>query len=113
MFLSIVPAPIVSIAASHTTILYSGTSFNLTCDITPSTLVDTIASTIFRWKVNDVIVHSAPDRISASGASLNFSPLAASDAGSYVCDVVISTQSNTIVDGMGQSDVLEIIVEGN
>ena len=70
-------------------------------------------STVLRWKVNDVVINTAPDRISASGASLNFSPLAASDTGSYVCDVVISTQSNTTVNGMGHSDVLEIRVEGS
>ena len=109
-----VPAPtMVSIMASGSAPLYAGTSFSLTCDFTLSPSVDTNPATAVSWRVSGTAVDTSPDRITASGDSLSFSPLATSDSGSYTCEVTVTEQEHTTVEGPGQSATEEIIVEGN
>jgi len=52
-------------------------------------------------------------RITASGDSLNFSPVAISDSGNYTCEVTVYEQEYITVEGTGKSAVEEIAVEGN
>ena len=108
-----VPAPTVSIMASGSAPLYAGTSFSLTCDFTLSPLVDISPATAVSWRAGGTAVDTSPDRITASGDSLSFSPLATSDSGSYTCEVTVTAQEHTTVEGPCQSAVEEITVEGD
>ena len=75
--------------------------------------MDTNPATAVSWRVKGTAVDTSPDRITASGDSLSFSPLATSDSGSYTCEVTVTAQEHTTVEGPGQSATEEIIVEGN
>ena len=109
-----VPAPIVvSIMSSRSPPLYAGTSFSLTCNFTLSPSVDTSPVTAVSWRTNGTAVDTSPDRITASGDSLSFSPLATSDSGNYTCEVIVTAQEHTTVEGPGQSAAVEVTVEGN
>jgi len=108
-----VPAPTVSIMTSSSAPLYAGISLSLTCDFTLSPSVDTSPATAVSWRVSGTAVDTSPDRITASGDSLSFSPLATSDSGSYTCEVTVTAQEHTTVEGPGQSAAVEVTVEGN
>ena len=109
-----VPAPtMVSIMSSRSPPLYAGTSFSLTCNFTLSSSVDTGPATVVSWKINGTAVDTSPDRITASGDSLSFSPLPTSDSGNYKCEVTVTAQEHTTVEGPGQSAAVEVTVEGN
>ena len=75
--------------------------------------MDTSPATAVTWRVSGTAVETSPDRITASGDSLSFSPLATSDSGSYTCEVTVTAQEHNIVDGQGQSTAVEVTVEGN
>ena len=75
--------------------------------------MDTSPVTAVSWRVNGTAVDTSPDRITASGDSLSFSPLATSDSGSYTCEVTVTAQKHTTVEGPGQSATVEVTVEGN
>lgn len=107
-----VPAPMASITTSRSAPLYAGTSFSLTCDFSFHPSVDTTQDTAIRWRVNGTAVDSSPDRISTLEESLGYSPLAISDSGSYMCEVTITAQEYTTVEGMTESVPVEITVEG-
>ena len=109
----VVPAPTLSLMASHDAPLYAGTSFSLTCDFTLSPSVDTSPATAVSWRVSGTAVDTSPDQITASGDILSFSPLATSDSGSYTCEVTVTAQEHTSVEGPGQSAAVEVTVEGN
>ena len=108
-----VAAPTVSIMASGSAPLYAGTSFSLTCDFTLSPSVDTSPATAVSWRVSGTAVDTSPDRITASGDSLSFSPLATSDSGSYTCEVTVTAQEHTTVEGLSQSAAVEVTVASN
>ena len=109
-----VPAPIVVfIMTSRSPPLYAGTSFSLTCNFTLSPSVDTSPATAVSWRVNGTVVDTSPDRITASGDSLSFSPLATSDSGNYTCEVIVTAQEQTTVESPGQGAAVEVTVEGN
>ena len=97
---------------SHSAPLYAGTSFSLTCNFTLSPSVDTSPATAVSWMVNDRAVNIS-DRITASGNSLSFSPLATSDSGSYTCEVTVTAQEHTSVEAPGLSAAVNVTVEGN
>ena len=103
----------VSVMTSHNAPLYAGTSFSLTCDFTLSPSVDTSPATAVSWRVSGTAVVTSPDRITASGDSLSFSPLATSDSGSYTCEVTVTAQDHTTVEEPGQSAAEEVTVESN
>ena len=105
--------PMVSIVTSGSAPLYAGTSFSLTCNFTLSPSVDTSPATAVSWRVSGTAVDTSSDRITASGDSLSFSPLATSDSGSYTCEVTVTTQEHTTVEGSGQSAAVEVTVESN
>ena len=96
---------------SHSSPWYAGTSFNLTCNFTLSPSVDTSPATAVSWRVSGTAVDTSPDRITASGDSLSFSPLATSDSGSYICEVTVTAQEHTTVEQPGQSAAVEVTVE--
>ena len=63
--------------------------------------------------VNGVAVDTSPGRISTDGATLTFSPLAASDTGNYTCTLTTTIlQNHVTVQGAIQSEVQSLIVEG-
>ena len=103
----------VSIMTSHSAPVYAGVSFSLTCDFTLSPSVDTSPATAVSWRVSGTAVDTSPDWITASGDSLSFSPLATSDSGSYTCEVTVTAQEHTTVEGPGQSAAEEVTVESN
>ena len=74
--------------------------------------MDTSPATAVSWRVSGTAVDTSPDRITASGDSLSFSPLATSDSGSYTCEVTVTAQEHTTVEGPGQSAAVEVTVEG-
>ena len=102
-----------SITTSRSAPLYAGTSFSLTCDFTLSPSVDTSPATAVSWRVSGTAVDTSPDRITASGDSLSFSPLATSDSGNYTCEVSVNTLEHATMEEPGQSARVEVAVEGN
>ena len=111
-----VPVPTPSITASSSTdALYAGTSLSLTCDYsTLSSSVNTSAQTAVVWMVGGATVDTSPGRISATGDTLSFSPLATSDTGSYTCQLnVTAQQTHVTVQASEQSAVMEITVQSN
>ena len=63
--------------------------------------------------VDDVAVDTSPGRISSDGATLNFSPLATSDTGNYICTLTVTAaQNHRIIQGEIQSAAETINVEG-
>ena len=75
--------------------------------------MDTSPATAVSWRVSGTAVDTSPDRITASGDSLSFSPLATSDSGSYSCEVTVTAQEHTTVEGLGQSAAEEVTVASN
>lgn len=74
--------------------------------------MDTSPDTAISWRVNGTVVDTSPGRISALGENLDYSPLATSDSGSYVCEVMITADEYTTVEGVADSMPVEITVEG-
>ena len=108
-----VPAPTVSLMASRDAPLHVGTSFSLTCDVNLSPSVDSSPSIAVSWRVSGTAVDTSSDRITALRDSLSFNPLDTSDSGSYTCEVTVTAQDHTTVEGPGQSAAVEVTVEGN
>ena len=110
-----VPAPTPSITASRSTgALYAGTTLSLTCDYTLSLSVDTAPQTAVVWMVDGAAVDTSPGRISATGDTLSFSPLATSDTGSYTCELTVTTQQKHVtVQAPQQSAVEDITIQSN
>ena len=112
-----VPVPTPSITASPSTgALYAGTSLSLTCDYTLSSSVDTAPQTAVVWIVGGAAVDISSGRISATGDTLSFSPLATSDTGNYTmsCELTVTTQQTHVtVQAPEQSSVEDITVQGN
>ena len=110
-----VPVPTPSITASPSTgALYAGTSLSLTCDYTLSPSVNTSAQTAVVWMVGGAAVDTSSGRISATGDTLSFSPLATSDTGSYTCQLTVTAQQTHVtVQAPKQSAVMEITVQSN
>ena len=110
-----VPVPTPSITASPSTgALYAGTSLSLTCDYTLSPSVDTTSQTAVVWMIGGAAVDTSPGRISATGDTLSFSPLATSDTGSYTCQLTVTTQQTHVtVQPPEQSAVEDITVQSN
>ena len=110
-----VPVPTPSITASPSTgALYAGTSLSLTCDYTLSPSVDTAPQTAVVWMVGGAAVDTSPGRISATGDTLSFSPLATSDTGSYTCELTVTAQQTHVtVQAPQQSAVESITVQSN
>ena len=110
-----VPVPTPSITASPSTgALYAGTSLSLTCDYTLSPSVDTAPQRAVVWMVGGVAVDTSPGRISATGDTLSFSPLATSDTGNYTCELnVTAQQTHVTVQAPLQSAVEDITVLSN
>ena len=110
-----VPVPTPSITASPSTgALYAGTSLSLTCDYTLSPSVGTAPPTAVVWMVNGAAVDTSPGRISATGDTLSFSPLATSDTGSYTCELTVTAQrTHVTVQAPQQSAVEDITVQSN
>ena len=74
--------------------------------------MDMSPATAVSWMVNDRAVNIS-DRITASGNSLSFSPLATSDSGSYTCEVTVTAQEHTSVEEPGLSAAVNVTMEGN
>ena len=111
---STVPVPTPSIIVSNTDTLYAGTTLSLTCDYNLSTSVDTAPQTAVTWMVDGVAVDTSPGRISTDGDTLDFSPLATSDTGSYTCELAVTAaQTHVTVQAPGQSAVEDITVQSN
>ena len=109
-----VPVPTPSITASPSTgALYAGTSLILTCDYILSSSVDTTPQTAVIWMVGGATVDTSSGRISATGDTLSFSPLATSDTGSYTCQLTVTTQTHVTVQALQQSAVEDIAVQSN
>ena len=103
-----------SITASHNTAdLYAGTTLNLTCDYTLSTLVDTILPIEVVWMIGSAAVNTYPDRISATRNTLSFSPLATSDTGSYICELTVTDQQTHVTVQKPQQNATDITVQSN
>ena len=109
---SVVPAPTVSIVASRSAPVYAGTSFNLTCDFTLSPSVDTYIDAVLTWRVIDAAVNIFTHRITTSGKSLSFSPVATSDSGNYTCEVTVNKQEYISMERPGESPAVQLTVEG-
>ena len=111
----LVPVPTPSITASPSIgALYAGTLLSLTCDYTLSSSVDTAPQTSMVWMVGGAAVDTSPGRISATGDTLSFSPLATSDSGSYTCQLTVTTQQTHVtVQAPEQSAVEDITVQRN
>ena len=110
------PVPVLtpSITASpSTSALYAGTSLSLTCDYILSSSVDTTPQTAVVWVVDGAAVDTSPGRISATGDTLSFSPLATSDTGSYTCQLTVTTQTHVTVQTPEQCAVENIAVQSN
>ena len=109
-----VPVPTPSITVSPSTgALYAGTSLSLTCDYTLSSSVDTARQTAVIWMVGGAAVDTSPGRISATGDTLSFSPLATSDTSSYTCQLTLTSQTHITVQAPEQSAVEDITVQSN
>ena len=111
-----VPVPTPSITASPSTgALYAGTSISLTCDYTLSPSVNANAQTEVIWMVGGATVDTSSGRISATGDTLSFSPLATSDTGSYTCQLTVTTQQTHVIvqEVPEQSAVEDITVQSN
>ena len=110
-----VPVPTPSITASTSTgALYAGTSLSLTCNYTLSPSVNTSAQTAVVWMVGGAAVDTSSGRISATGDTLSFSPLATSDTGNYTCQLTFTTQQTHVtVQAPQQSAAREITVQSN
>ena len=110
-----VPATIPFLTASRSTgALYAGTSLSLTCDYTLSSSVDTTPQTAVVWMVGGAAVDTSPGRISATGDTLSFSPLATSDTGSYTCELTVTAQQTHVtVQEPQQSAVEDITIRSN
>ena len=109
----LVPTP--SITASPSTgALYAGTSLSLTCNYTLNPSVNTAPQTAVVWMVGGAAVDTSPGRISATGDTLSFSPLATSDTGNYTCELTVTAQQTHVtVQAPQQSAVEDITVQGN
>ena len=110
-----VPVPTPSITASPSTgALYAGTSLSLTCDYILSSSVDTTPQTAVVWMVGGAAVNTSPGRISATGDTHSFFPLATSDTGNYTCQLTVTTQQTHItVQAPQQSAEENIAVQSN
>ena len=76
----------------NTTDRTAGTPLSLTCNYTLSPSVDTALEIEVVWTVNGLAVATSADGpISTIGASLIFSPLTTSHAGTYACTLNITT----------------------
>ena len=73
----------------------AGTPFNLSCDYTLSTLVDTDIIATAIWTVNDIPLDISKDSISRDGVNLIFSPLTTPYTGIYTCTLTITPSSQT------------------
>ena len=73
----------------------AGTPFNLSCDYTLSTLVDTNITATATWTVNDMPIDISEYSISSDGVNLIFSPLTTSNTGIYTCTLTITPSSQT------------------
>ena len=75
--------------------------------------MDTTPQIAVTWMVDGVAVDTSPGRISADGATLNLSPLATSDTGSYTCTLTVTaSQAYGSVQGEMQSAAVTILVRG-
>ena len=111
-----VPVHTPSITSSRSTgALYAGTSLSLTCDYTLNPSVDTSAQTVVVWMVGGEAVDTSSGRISATGDTLSFSPLATSDTGNYTCQLIITAQQTHVIvqEVPEQSAVEDITVQSN
>ena len=76
--------------------------------------MDTAPQTAVVWMVGGAEVNTSPDRISATGDTLSFSPLATSDTGSYTCELTVTAQQTHVtVQPPEQSAVEDITVQSN
>ena len=73
----------------------AGNLFNLSCDYTLSTLVDTNITATATWTINDIPLNISEDGISSDGVYLIFSPLTTSYTGIYTCTLTITPSSET------------------
>ena len=73
----------------------AGTPFNLSCDYTLSTLVDTNITATATWTVNDIPLDISEYSISSDGVNLIFSPLTTSYTGKYTCTLTITPSPQT------------------
>ena len=64
--------------------------------------------------ISGAAVDTSPGRISATGDTLSFSPLATSDTGSYTCELTVTAQQTHVtVQAPEQSAVEDITVQSN
>ena len=76
--------------------------------------MNTAPQTAVVWMVGCAAVDTSPGRISATGNTLSFSPLATSDTGNYTCELTVTTQQTHVtVQAPEQSGVEDITVQGN
>ena len=76
--------------------------------------MDTTPQTAVVWMVGGAAVDTSPGRISATGDTLSFSPLATSDTGRYTCDLTVTAQQTHItVQAPQQSAARDITVKGS
>ena len=76
--------------------------------------MDTALSTAVVWMVGGAAVDTSPGRISATGDTLSFSPLATSDTGSYTCELTVAAQQTHVtVQAPQQSVVEDITIQSN
>ena len=74
----------------------------------------TAPQTAVVWMVGGAAVDTSSGRISATGDTLSFSPLATSDTGSYTCELTVTAQqSHVTVQAPQQSAVEDITVQSN
>ena len=76
--------------------------------------MNTAPQTAVVWMVGGAAVDTSPGRISATGDTLNFSHLATSDTGNYICELTVTTQQTHVtVQAPEQSGVEDITMQGN
>ena len=76
--------------------------------------MDTALPTAVVWMVGGAAVDTSSGRISATGHTLSFSPLATSDTGSYICELTVTAQQTHVtVQTPEQSAVEDITVQSN
>ena len=63
--------------------------------------------------IGSAAVNTYPDRISATGNTLSFSPLATSDTGSYTCEPTVTEQQTHITIQKPQQNATDITVQSN
>ena len=82
---------VASISLSNTTDIIAGVLLVLCCDYTLNPSIDTAVNAELRWMVNSTAIDfTSLSRISNERDSLIFSPLTTSDAGHYMCTLIVS-----------------------